>query len=196
MRLRKEKLAENHWALTCIVSVLARINFLVAMNHSRPKLCSDLAKLPLAWWRHQMETFSSLLAIYAGNHRSPMNFPPQRPVTRSFDIFFDLRLNKRLGKHSWGWWFETLSCPLWRQCNGVCIKNTSSRKLINTLILLIHTLIQTVSGQQVPEEIFEITGLIFHSSCTYSGYDTCVRSYMLKQLSCLHMIDVGKFVPT
>ena len=42
--------------------------------------------------------------------------PAQRPVTRSFDIFFDLRLNKRLSKQSWGWWFETLSCPLWRQC--------------------------------------------------------------------------------
>ena len=40
-----------------------------------------------------------------------------RPVTRSFDIFFDLRLNKRLSKQPWGWWFETLSCPLWRQCN-------------------------------------------------------------------------------
>ena len=43
----------------------------------------------------------------------------QRPVTRSFDVFFDLRLNKRLGKQSWGWWFETLSCPLWRHRNEV-----------------------------------------------------------------------------
>ena len=39
-----------------------------------------------------------------------------RPVTRSFDVFFDLRLNKRLSKQSWGWWFETLECP-WRHCN-------------------------------------------------------------------------------
>ena len=45
-------------------------------------------------------------------------FPAQRPVTRSFDVFLDLRLNKRLGKQSWGWWSETLSCPLWRHCNG------------------------------------------------------------------------------
>ena len=37
----------------------------------------------------------------------------QRPVTRSFDVFFDLRLNKRLSKQSWGWWFQTLSRPLW-----------------------------------------------------------------------------------
>ena len=38
-------------------------------------------------------------------------FPSQRPVTRSFDVFCDLRLNKWLSKHSWGWWFETLSRP-------------------------------------------------------------------------------------
>ena len=70
-----------------------------------------------AWWRHQMETFSVLLAIYAGNSPVPGEFPAQRPVTRSFDVFFDLRLNKRLSKHSWGWWFATLSRPLWRHCN-------------------------------------------------------------------------------
>ena len=38
-------------------------------------------------------------------------------VTRSFDVFFDLRLNKRLSKQPWGWWFETPSWSLWRQCN-------------------------------------------------------------------------------
>ena len=74
---------------------------------------------PLTWWRHQMETswFSALLAICAGNSPVSSEFPAQRPVTRSFDIFFDLRLNKRLSKQSWDWWFETLSCPLWRHCN-------------------------------------------------------------------------------
>ena len=44
-------------------------------------------------------------------------FPVQRPVTWSFDVFFDLRLNKRLCKQSWGWWFETPSRPLWRHRN-------------------------------------------------------------------------------
>ena len=69
------------------------------------------------WWRHQMETFSALLAICAGNSPVSGEIPAQRPVTRSFDVFFDLRLNKRLSKQSWGWWFETLSRPLWRHCN-------------------------------------------------------------------------------
>ena len=47
----------------------------------------------------------------------PGELPAQRPVTRSFDVFFDLRLNKRLSKQPWGWWFEMPSWWLWRQCN-------------------------------------------------------------------------------
>ena len=46
-------------------------------------------------------------------------FPAQRPVTRSFDVFFDLRLNKRLSKQWCGWWFETPSRPLWRHSNAI-----------------------------------------------------------------------------
>ena len=52
-----------------------------------------------AWWRHQMETFSALLAFCAGNS----------PVTC---------LNKRLSKQWWDWWFEMPSRSLWRHCNG------------------------------------------------------------------------------
>ena len=47
-----------------------------------------------SWWRHQMETFSALLAICAGNSPVSGEFPAQRTVTRSFDIFFDVRLIK------------------------------------------------------------------------------------------------------
>ena len=60
------------------------------------------------WWRHQMETFSALLATCAGNSPVPGEYPSQRPVTQSFGVFFDLRLNKRLSKQSLGWWFETI----------------------------------------------------------------------------------------
>ena len=52
-----------------------------------------------------------------GIHRSPVNSPQKRPVTRSFDVFFDLRLNKRLSIQWWCWWFETPSRLLWRNCN-------------------------------------------------------------------------------
>ena len=69
------------------------------------------------WWRHQMETFSALLAFCNGNSPVPVEVPSQRPVTRSFDIFFDLCLNKRLSKQSRRWWFETPSRPLWHHCS-------------------------------------------------------------------------------
>ena len=70
-----------------------------------------------SWWRHQMETFSALLAICAGNSPVTGEFPTQRPVTRSFDVYFDLRPKERLSKQWWGWWFETLSRSLWRHRN-------------------------------------------------------------------------------
>ena len=70
-----------------------------------------------SWWHNQMETFSALLAICAGNSPVPGEFPAQRPVTRNFHVFFDPRLNKRLSKQSWGCWLESLSRPLWRHCN-------------------------------------------------------------------------------
>ena len=74
----------------------------------------------VSWWRHQIETFSPLLVICAGNSPVPGEFPTQRPVTRSFDVYFDLRLKKRLCKQSWAWWFETLLCPLWCHSNVLC----------------------------------------------------------------------------
>ena len=64
-----------------------------------------------------METFSALLVICAGNSPALGEFLAQRPVTRSFDVYFDLHPNKRLSKQWWGWWFETQSWPLWRHCN-------------------------------------------------------------------------------
>ena len=96
--------------------------------------CKLQNKYLISWWRHQMETFSALLAICAGN--SPV-FPIQRPVTRSFDVFFDLRLNKRLSKQSWGWWFETLPHPLWRHSN--VLNHWYDECIFITFIILIDT---------------------------------------------------------
>ena len=112
------------------------------------------------WWRHQMETFSALLAICAGNSPVPSDFPAQRPVTRSFDVFFVLRLHKWLSKQSLGWWFETLSRPLWRHCNGYITKRTG------------------LKDPPFPDNIFEY---IF--SKTYIG---ALLSYLIFS-SCLNM---------
>ena len=76
-----------------------------------------------------METFSASLAICAGNSPVTGEFPTQKSVTRSFDVFFDLRLNKRLSKQSWGWWLETSWCTLWRHCNELTGRYTRCKWL-------------------------------------------------------------------
>ena len=64
-----------------------------------------------------IKSFSALLVLCAGISPLTGDFPSQRPMTRSFDIFFYLGLNKRLSKQSRRWWFETPSRSLWRHCN-------------------------------------------------------------------------------
>ena len=81
------------------------------LNTNRTVLCYN------TWKRHQMEAFSALLPICAGNSPVTSELPAQRSVTRSFDVFFDVHLNKRLSIKSWGWWFVTPPRPLWRHCN-------------------------------------------------------------------------------
>ena len=81
-------------------------------------------------WKH----FPRDWPFVRGIHRST-----QRPVTRSFDVYFDLRLIKRLSKQCWGWWFETLSCPLWRHRNVVCRrndKNTTRRQIMDRILYI------------------------------------------------------------
>ena len=101
----------------------------------------------MAWGRHKMETFSALLAICEGNSPVPGEFPAQRLVTRSLDVFMDLHPNKRLGKQWWGWWFETQSCPIWRHRNDslkhgswqvLILRNVrrNSLKMVSNLIVL------------------------------------------------------------
>ena len=60
---------------------------------------------------------SSLLVPCWGNPPFTGGFPSQRPVTRSFDVFFDLHMNKRLSKQSRLQWLETPTRSLWRHCN-------------------------------------------------------------------------------
>ena len=56
-----------------------------------------------------------------GNSQVTGEFPSQRLVTRSFDVFFGLRLNKRLSKQSRRWWFQMPPRSLWRHCSAIFI---------------------------------------------------------------------------
>ena len=70
-----------HYILLCRISNVSCHDFVIKWNHFR------------------------VTGHLCGEFTTPGVFPAQRPVTRSFDVFFDLGLNKRLSKQSWGWWF-------------------------------------------------------------------------------------------
>ena len=114
------------------------------------------------WWRHQMEAFSALLAICAGNPPVHGELSAQRPVTRSFDVCFDLRLNKRFSKQSWGCWLETLPYPLWRHSSEItyaCIRQTSSTLDTRWFGECNRSLIQTWQLANVTADIVHINRL-------------------------------------
>ena len=74
-----------------------------------PTIHDDVIK-----WKH----FPRYCPIVRGIHRSPVNSPHKGQWRGALMFSFDLRLNKRLSKQSWGWWFETPSRSLWRNCSG------------------------------------------------------------------------------
>ena len=74
----------------------------------------------LSTWNMMTSSNGNIFRItgpLCGEFTGDPRIPSERPVTRSFDVFFDLRLNKRFSKQSWGGWFQTPSHPLWRHCN-------------------------------------------------------------------------------
>ena len=89
------------------------------------------------WWRHQMESFSTLLALCEGNPLVTGGFPSQGPVMRSFDVFCDLCINKRLSKQSTRRCIEAPSRSLWRHCKVALLcflaypRNTVNSDLAN-----------------------------------------------------------------
>ena len=114
------------WSKLCIYiynayhSIAAHVQILT-VNAERSLSYRGSVSMFWTWWRHQMETFPTLLALCEGNPLISSGFPSQRPVTRSFDVFFDLRLNEGLSKQSIRWWFETPSRSLWRNCNDIIV---------------------------------------------------------------------------
>ena len=81
-------------------------------------VCSDVMLLKLHMMTSSHGNIFRVTGLLCGEFSGHRWIPrTQRPDTRSFDIFFDILLNKRLSKKPWGWWFETPSRSLWRQCN-------------------------------------------------------------------------------
>ena len=138
-----------------------------------------------SWCHHQMETFSALLALCAGNSLVTSVFPSQRPVMWSFDIFFDLHLNKRLSKQSWGWWFEMPSRSLWHHCNYIYI-NTCLFPCCDKH-LLTHTRPRVMARSRPPFWIFSFAAWKWvNMDGNWRNFDGNISSYVESEL-CLLM---------
>ena len=111
-----------------------------------------------------------------GEFTGPGEFPTQRPVTQSFEVFFDLCLNKWLSKQWWGWWFETPSHPVCRHRNAVREELPSIRYY--------HSKMANRKNGEKPDLLFHqvMSGII---SCDWYGrcmtvfliYMCCVMSW-------------------
>ena len=93
--------AKNVWGFPSMYFFWSNMSWIHVSNYkplSHPCNHDHVAK-----WNH----FFALLAHCEGNPPVSGGFPSQRPVTQSFDVFFDLRLKKRMSKQSRRRWFET-----------------------------------------------------------------------------------------
>ena len=105
-----------------------------------------------------------------GEFSGPDEFPTQRPVTQSFDVFFDLRLSKRLCKQPWGWWFETPSWSWWHHCNapGGTFVN---RQLLNHRQMAAINMMTSSRGYIFRVTVLlcsKLTGFIFSLICAWT----------------------------
>ena len=127
-----------------------------------------------------METFSALLGHCAKNSAVTGEFPSQRPVIRSFDIFFDVRLYKRLSKQSRRQWFEAPSHPLWRRCKWLHLYDSLSVSEIQrgcrwrcpwyqifTMVIYLNNTLDVF----VSVGIYDQTPSVYHCLHNHSGYD-------------------------
>ena len=135
---------------------------------------------------------SALLALCEGNSPFTGEFPSQRPVTRSFDVLFDLHLNKWLSKQSTRWWFETPSRQLWRYCNGY-ITVFSLTNSINTPYLITRPIMLDIKRAFLIESHNYIITmprwllLCFVSAGSHENVQNWNRHYCQQHLICVNI---------
>ena len=107
----------NHMWLSLLVQC-TRMLIHILHNFCVVQIASQLRYFSMCWSIIYERVVLSLLSDFMlspsmhGDVIKWKHFPRHWPF---------VRLNKRLSKQWWGWWFETLSCPLWRHRNVNCI---------------------------------------------------------------------------
>ena len=126
MPVNKQQLfLEFHFRIPYEITVLVMVSWMVSAARDEPhaKFHSQICTINQHMMTSSNGNIFRVTGHLCGNPTVPGEFPTQRPVTRSFDVYFDLRPNKLLSKQSWDWWFETPSRPLWRHRNDKTIES-------------------------------------------------------------------------
>ena len=144
-----------------------------------------------------METFSALLALCSGNPPITGGFPSQSTVTRSFDVFFDLRLNKRLSIQSRRRCFETPCGSLWRHCNAysrrwMCVQRTGIERGVyiwtnKELSKWLCWILQTIWSWKLSQNFH-----FYYKSCIPLGRPRCLLVHPCESSICPRNSHTGK----
>ena len=98
------------------------------LHHTRYSVCSRgytcIQRLLTSSLRHHWSHDDVIKWKQFPRYHSPMNSPHKSKWRGALLFSVICALNSRLGKQSWGWWFETSSRSLWRHCN-VAIRNSN-----------------------------------------------------------------------
>ena len=133
---------QSLWTLACLSKFLMSS----ILKNFRATLCFNSP-----WWRHRKELCSALMPFCAGNSSVTGEFPAQRSVTRSCDVFFDLRLDQQLSKQWRRRWFDTPSRSLWRHCYGQVRKFMIPHEVSSAAKLLLRSFdLHIVPGVNLP----------------------------------------------
>ena len=152
-----------------------------------------------SWWRHQMETFYALLALCTGNSLVTGEFPSQRPVTRSFDAFFHLCLNKRLS-------ITIVILVIWDaiaiimtslECLSFVIKRRYNVKCTHILVMIVLILLIYVVPWEVKCRYWTLLSDVNSSQRALSDIDIFLainrnKSQDSMHLSCKHHVKCPK----
>ena len=112
----------HHWLALCNIFGIGCDRSALRFRGRVTGTGQSYAQAPVALsWRIMMTSSNGnifrVTGLLCGEFTGPRWIPAQRPVTRSFEVSFDLHPNKQLSKQSWGWWSETPSSSLWRHRN-------------------------------------------------------------------------------
>ena len=118
------------------------------------------------WWIHHRPSGWLATQVTRNTEKDSRYHTWQRSVTRTFHLFFDLRMNKRLGKHSRRRWFESPLRSLWRHCNDLATGSILNEYNIITLKLIGPLCVRTGEFYIQPISIDIGSAAIFLETCS------------------------------